>query len=89
MKRIGREDPGFIVVDEMAGQLLALAAAPLSIEAYAAAFVAFRVFDVFKLWPANWADDRLTGGFGAMSDDMIAGAYAALALLAASAAGVW
>ena len=44
------------------------------------AFVLFRIFDVVKPWPASWADRSVKGGFGAMLDDVIAGAYAALAL---------
>jgi phosphatidylglycerophosphatase A len=51
-----------------------------------AGFVLFRVFDVWKPWPASWADRSVKGGFGTMLDDVIAGVYAAavLALLMAS-----
>ncbi len=49
-----------------------LFSAPIS----AVAFVAFRIFDIWKPWPANYADKNFTGGFGIMFDDVIAGMYA-------------
>lgn len=70
------EDPSLVVIDEVAGQLLTLLAAPLMWQWYLASFVAFRVFDLAKPWPASWADREVPGGFGAMLDDMIAAAYA-------------
>lgn len=82
MRMIEAKDPSVIVIDEVAGQLLTLAATPLSIPAYIAAFVVFRAFDLAKPWPASWADRELGSGFGAMVDDMLAGAYGALAMLA-------
>ena len=48
VKRIEADDPSVIVVDEIAGQLLTLAVVPLTLEAYAAAFVAFRFFGAFQ-----------------------------------------
>lgn len=70
------EDPSLVVIDEVAGQLLTLLAAPLTWQWYLVSFVAFRVFDLAKPWPASWADREVPGGFGAMLDDMIAAAYA-------------
>ena len=81
-KRTGIEDPSECVIDEVAGQWLACAAAPLSIIAFAAAFALFRLFDVTKLWPVSLGEE-LSGGWGVMTDDMIAGAMAA-ALVAAA-----
>jgi phosphatidylglycerophosphatase A len=80
---LGVEDPGVVVWDEFVGQWIALV--PLVIEPrgwpwIVAAFVLFRVFDVVKPWPASWADRAVKGGFGAMLDDVFAGAYAAIAL---------
>lgn len=72
------KDPGQIVVDEVAGQWLALVAVPLDPLAYLAAFGLFRLCDIVKPWPASWADRRLAGGLGVMLDDMIAGGYALL-----------
>ncbi len=77
------DDPGFVVVDEAAGQFLTLAAAPLDPWFWAAGFALFRLFDVAKPWPVGWADARIRGGFGIMFDDVLAALYAAGALLAA------
>jgi phosphatidylglycerophosphatase A len=77
----GIADEGAIVVDEVAGQWLTLAAAPLDPLAYLAGFLLFRLFDITKPWPVRWADRRLGGGLGVMADDMLAALYAALALL--------
>jgi phosphatidylglycerophosphatase A len=44
-------------------------------------FALFRLFDVFKPWPANVADQKLPGGLGTMADDVLAGGYAALVML--------
>lgn len=81
----GVADAGEIVVDEIAGQWLALLAAPQSLLAYALAFLLFRVFDIVKPWPVNWIDRRLKGGFGVMLDDAAAAGYAAAALLVLTA----
>jgi phosphatidylglycerophosphatase A len=75
-------DPGWVVIDEFAGQwitLLALAR-PTAL-GLIAAFLLFRVFDITKLGPVGWAD-RQHGAFGIMADDVIAGIIAA-ALLSA------
>jgi phosphatidylglycerophosphatase A len=77
----GVEDAGSIVVDEVAGQWLALVVTPPDLVAYALGFVLFRLFDIAKPWPARWADETLGGGFGVMADDVVAGFYAATALL--------
>ena len=70
------KDPGAIVIDEVAGQWLALIPAGLNPVAIALAFVLFRAFDVTKPWPVGWADRHLKGAFGIMADDIIAGLYA-------------
>lgn len=81
--RGGDEDPGPVVVDEVVGQWLALAAVTHpSAAAYAIGFLLFRAVDTLKPWPVSWADRQLKGGFGAMFDDALAGAIAAAALLA-------
>jgi len=78
------QDPGWIVVDEAAGMLLALAGlgAEASIWAVLIAFGLFRVFDIFKPWPISWADQQ-KGAFGVMLDDVVAGALVAAALILA------
>jgi phosphatidylglycerophosphatase A len=75
------KDPGWIVIDEVAGQWLTLLAAPPSLFGYAAAFLLFRLFDIWKPWPIDWADRRLEGGFGIMFDDVLAALYAAIVLI--------
>ena len=77
----GHEDPGFIVVDEVAALWLVLALAPLDWRAYAAAFLLFRVFDITKPWPARAIERRVKGGFGIMLDDITAALYAVVVLL--------
>jgi phosphatidylglycerophosphatase A len=79
----GLADPGWIVVDEIAGQWLALLAVPPeSTLGAAAAFALFRVLDGHKLGPVGWADRR-GGMVGVMLDDIVAGAIAAGLLAAA------
>jgi phosphatidylglycerophosphatase A len=78
------QDPGWIVVDEAAGMLLALAGLSVGTSIWGAliAFGLFRVFDIFKPWPISWADQQ-KGALGVMLDDIVAGALAALALILA------
>ena len=82
----GEQDPGWIVVDEAAGMLLALAALPAGAGwlGVAPAFVLFRAFDILKPWPVSWADG-LPGATGVMLDDILAGAMAGAVLLLAGA----
>lgn len=74
----GREDPGFVVIDEVAGQWIALAACPVEIRHALLAFAFFRLFDIVKPWPARQLE-RLHGGIGIMLDDVAAGMYALVA----------
>ena len=76
----GSEDPGFIVVDEVAAQWLVLVAAPLDWRAYLAAFLLFRAFDIVKPWPVRAIERRVAGGVGIMLDDVAAALYAILLL---------
>jgi len=79
----GRKDPGPVVVDEVAGQWLALAGAAVwNWKSWLAAFLLFRAFDIWKPFPARQAES-LPGGIGIMTDDVVAGLYAALVLWAA------
>ena len=75
-----------MVWDEFVGQWLALVpllSGPRPWWWILCGFILFRLFDIAKPWPVSWADRRVPGGFGVMFDDVIAGAYAALALLLA------
>jgi len=71
----GNADPSECVIDEVAGQFVACAMAPLTLPGFFVAFVLFRLFDVSKLWPISWAE-RMPGGLGIMSDDLLAGLIA-------------
>jgi phosphatidylglycerophosphatase A len=78
---VGHDDPGAVVIDEVAGQWLALLpCAAFGLMEIALAFLLFRAADILKPWPASWADRTIPGGLGIMADDWIAGVYAALAL---------
>ncbi len=83
----GFQDPAAIVVDEVAGQWLVLLAAPLEPIPWLLAFVLFRLFDIWKPWPVNWADRHVKGGFGIMLDDVLAAGYALVVLMVAMAIG--
>jgi len=75
------QDPGWIVIDEIAGQMLTLLAlSHLSILGALAAFALFRLFDIAKPGPVAWADSR-HDAWGVMGDDIIAGLLAAACLL--------
>ncbi len=84
-------DPSEIVIDEVAGQWIALW--PISAGAWnqgvdvlalwpgwITAFIAFRIFDIFKPWPVSWADQKSTP-FGVMMDDVLAGIMAAIVVV--------
>ena len=75
---LGRKDPGAVVVDEVAGQLIAFLFVPWRAGAWAvvAGFVAFRLFDIWKPYPVRRLEG-LGGGLGIVADDMLAGFYAA------------
>ena len=80
----GSKDPQIVVVDEVVGQWIALAGAPLLNWQYIlGAFVLFRLFDIWKPWPVSWADRSIAGGLGVMADDMLAGLLAGLLLVLA------
>jgi len=79
-KFFGKIDPGHVVIDEMAGQMVTFLLAPnASWKILLAGFGLFRLFDVVKPFPARRAE-RLPGGWGIMIDDLIAGTYALGAL---------
>lgn len=81
------DDPGWVVIDEAAGQALALAALPAVagwgfVAWVLVGFALFRLFDIQKPGPIGWID-RQPGALGVMGDDMLAGAFAAIVLVAA------
>jgi phosphatidylglycerophosphatase A len=77
---LSAEDPRNVVIDEIVGQLLTfLLVAPVSWRLALTGFVLFRAFDIGKPFPAGVAE-RLPGGWGIMTDDVVAGVYSAMAL---------
>lgn len=74
-KLLGRKDAPAIVVDEIAGMLIALAGLPFSVFNAVAGFVVFRLMDIFKPFPAGRIDSRMRGGVGIVLDDVVAGLY--------------
>lgn len=74
-RRYGRSDPGAIVIDEIAGMLITLFWIPATWLGFLVGFLAFRIFDIFKPFPAR-AAERLPAGWGVMADDVVAGLYA-------------
>jgi len=71
----GREDPGFVVIDEVAGQWIALLGCPVDWRHGLMALVLFRIFDIVKPFPARQLE-RLPEGWGIVFDDVAAGLYA-------------
>jgi phosphatidylglycerophosphatase A len=71
----GTKDPQFVVIDEVAGQLIALIAVPLAWKTFLAGFILFRAFDIVKPPPLRQLE-KLPEGTGIMLDDVGAGIYA-------------
>ncbi|MCB9983022.1 MAG: phosphatidylglycerophosphatase A [Rhodospirillales bacterium] len=91
-KASATHDNKMIVIDEVAGQWIALFPAffywNLNPVAIAAAFLLFRLFDVTKPWPISYIDKQIGGALGVMLDDSLAGIAAALCLIGAFHAGL-
>ena len=84
-RHYGQRDDGRIVVDEVAGQLVALLPLLLTCEPRSpllvlAGFLLFRLFDIWKPGPVRWVERRLHGGLGVVCDDLVAGLLAAAAV---------
>jgi len=75
----GRDDPGPVVIDEIAGQLVTLLFLPPKIPILVAGFLLFRVLDITKPYPAHRLE-ALPGASGIMADDLMVAVYANLAL---------
>jgi phosphatidylglycerophosphatase A len=74
-RRTGLEDPSFIVIDEVAGQLLTFLFLPVNSLNLILGFFAFRLFDIWKPFPIRNLES-LENGVGVMADDLLAGVYA-------------
>jgi phosphatidylglycerophosphatase A len=71
----GEKDSPRVVIDEVAGFLLAMVGVPLSWGWVTAGFLIFRLGDIFKPPPARWIDTNVGGGLGIVLDDLVAGIY--------------
>ena len=78
-RQSGRKDPGFVVIDEVAGQMIALIGAPLHWKYLLASFILFRGLDISKPFPLRRLEN-LPEGTGIMMDDVGAGIYALVIL---------
>lgn len=87
-KFLGEKDPGCIVIDEVAGIMLAFFLLPITPVVIIVAFFLFRAFDMFKIYPVN-KFEQLEGSTGIMMDDIIAGIYTNIVMqLAIRGAGI-
>jgi phosphatidylglycerophosphatase A len=78
-KLLGK-DSGHIVIDEFYGYLVSVLFIPKSAGYLIAAFILFRIFDIFKPPPIREMEETFSGGFGIMIDDVLAGVYTNLCL---------
>jgi len=79
-RSLGTSDPGKVVIDEIAGYLLAMAGSPVAAGHIIAGFFLFRFFDIVKPPPVRQAERYLRGGLGVVADDLLAGVYAWICL---------
>ncbi len=78
IRETGRKDPPSVVIDEVAGMLLAATGIPWGWKPAVLLFLLFRLFDILKFGPAAWANER-EGAVYVVADDLAAGVYANLA----------
>ncbi len=79
-KILKQNDPGCIVIDEIAGIMLTLLGLPFNTISVAAGFVIFRFFDILKPFPIRYIERKFAGGTGIVLDDLMAGVYSNIAL---------
>ncbi len=87
-EKSGLKDDQSIVVDEAAGLWIAAIPADKSLWLWIIAFLLFRLFDIWKPWPASFFDKRSKGGFDVMMDDVVAGIYALFGVSIAAMIGI-
>ena len=72
-KILKQNDPGCIVIDEIAGMMVSLTGLPLTPFTIALGFIVFRILDILKPFPIRHLDKRIPGGLGVVADDVAAG----------------
>ena len=85
---LGEHDHGALVIDETVAMSLVLEVAPWSVAGFGLAFALFRLFDIWKPWPVNLADESGKGGFFVVLDDLLAAVWAMGMLMLARYAGL-
>ncbi|PCI56335.1 MAG: phosphatidylglycerophosphatase A [Alphaproteobacteria bacterium] len=83
-KAMDGHDSKMIVIDEVAGQWIALIPAALNPILILFAFILFRFFDILKPWPISFIDKKVPGALGVMGDDILAGLFAAICVVGLS-----
>ncbi len=79
-KILKQNDPGCIVIDEIAGMMVTLIGLPFNLVTVVIGFIIFRVLDILKPFPIRSLDKRIPGGLGVVADDVAAGIIANLIL---------
>ncbi|MCD6040167.1 MAG: p [Gammaproteobacteria bacterium] len=79
-KEIGIHDHSGMCLDEIVGYLVTMYAAPHGILWIWLGFLLFRLFDIWKPWPINYIDEKVSGGVGIILDDVLAGVYSMIIL---------
>lgn len=86
---LGEKDPGCIVIDEMAGYVVALSLVPVQASTLVAGFCIFRFFDIVKPGPVRYFEKNFSGGAGIVLDDVMAGILTAFVLKIIYLSGVF
>lgn len=79
-KELAVHDHPGMCVDEIVGYLVTMIAAPAGGFAILLGFLLFRLFDIWKPWPISWLDQNVSGGFGVILDDVVAGLFSCLGI---------
>jgi phosphatidylglycerophosphatase A len=79
-KILKQNDPGRIVIDEIAGMMVTLTGLPFNPTTIVFGFILFRILDILKPFPIRYLDKRISGGLGVVADDVAAGIIANLLL---------
>jgi phosphatidylglycerophosphatase A len=79
-KILKQNDPGCIVIDEIAGMVVTLIGLPFNLNTVVIGFIIFRILDILKPFPIRNLDKRIPGGLGVVADDVAAGIIANLLL---------
>jgi phosphatidylglycerophosphatase A len=86
---LNEKDPGCIVIDEMAGYMLAFSLVPVQLSTLVAGFFVFRFFDIVKPGPVRYFERHFSGGAGIVLDDVMAGVLTAVVLKIIYLAGLF